>query len=64
MSEFTSKVVAALVCSLLGFGLVCWIVSFFIGRCVQSRIDDGSDDPFIPVSMKTPIIVKSTSSSS
>jgi hypothetical protein len=64
MSGFTSKMVTTLICSLLGFGLACWIVGFFIGRCVQSRIDDGSDDPFVPVSMKTLIIVKSTSSSS
>jgi hypothetical protein len=64
MTEFSGQVTAAILSSALGSGVMCWVIGFFIGRCIQRRINDGSDDPFIPVTIKTPIIVKSTSSSS
>jgi hypothetical protein len=61
MVNLSGAAVVALICSMLGFGAICWIAGFLLGRCCLNNIDD---DVFVPKTVAIPIVDKSTGSSS
>jgi hypothetical protein len=64
MVEFSSMVMIALICSMLGFGIICWVFEFCASRCYQIKYgEDDDNDIFVPMTFKTPIVTKSASSS-